>query len=132
MAKKIYYKKDKKAQIYVKQKGVQNEWGDWLDAYRPIAQNELWCYTKQLSQEQRYIASCLSQNEVRLFVFNYLADVKLYDLLKYKGEWYSITRVDHTDDYNTETFIYVDNLGNRGPDDDEILPYTPPNGTNNG
>ena len=120
-----YYKKDKKAQIYKSVGSIVDEYGDHRPGgYRPIAPKPLWCYTKQLSQQQKYIAACMSSDETRLFIFNYLPNVEVYDYLLYKGMWYQVTRVDHLEDYNTETFVYVNDCGkNRGPDDDELLPY---------
>jgi len=132
--KQQYYKKDKKAQIYKKAGYIIDEYGDRVPGgYRPIAPTDLWCYTRQLTQQQKYIASSLSQDETRLFIFNYLKNVELYDLLLYKGLWYEVTRVDHKDDYNTETYVYVNDVGkNRGPDPDEILPYVDPNESTDG
>lgn len=127
MAKNIYYKKDKKAQIYKRVKGQVDEYGDVQDGYRPVAPSPLWCYTKQLTQQQKYIAQSMSVDETRLFVFNYRQGVELYDKVLYKGVWYEVTRVDTTDDYNGELFVYVNDCP-RGskPSDDELLPYEEP------
>ena len=127
MANKQYFKKDKKAQIYKRVPGHVDEYGDRQDAYRPVAPAPLWCYAKQLSEQQKFIAQSMSIDETRLFVFNYRNDVEVYDKILYKGVWYEVTRVDTLEDYNGELFVYVNDCP-RGskPGDDEILPYEPP------
>ena len=127
MANKQYFKKDKKAQIYKRVPGHVDEYGDRQDAYRPVAPTPLWCYAKQLSEQQKFIAQSMSIDENRLFIFNYRNDVKVYDKILYKGVWYEVTRVDTLEDYNGELFVYVNDCP-RGskPGDDEILPYEPP------
>lgn len=105
-----YFLKDKKAQIYKKHTGGKDADGFSVgDYYTPIAPVDLWCYTKQLSQDQLYAAHAYWDDETRLFVFNFRDDIKQYDVLYYKGGWYSVTRTDTTDDYNGELFVYVKN-----------------------
>ena len=105
-----YFLKDKKAQIYKKHTGGKDADGFPVgDYYTPIAPVDLWCYTKQLSQDQLYAAHAYWDDETRLFVFNFRDDIKQYDVLYYKGGWYSVTRTDTTDDYNGELFVYVKN-----------------------
>ena len=41
------------------------------------------------------------------FVFNYNADIKQGAYIHYRQEWFKVTRVDTTDDYNGEMFVYV-------------------------
>ena len=121
----LYFKKDKQAQIYKHHNGNYNDEGFPVgDYYTPVAPALLWCYAKQLTQEQLYTAHAFWNDESRLFVFNHRDDVKQYDLLYYanKDQWYEITRVDTTDDYNGELFIYVKNLKYK-PKDDAIKPY---------
>ena len=120
----LYFQKDKKAQIYKKHSGGKDENGFPVgDYWTPVAPALLWCYAKQLTQEQLYAAHAYWNDETRLFVFNYRNDVKQYDLLYYAGkdQWYEVSRVDTTDDYNGELFVYVKNT--RAPKDDAIKPY---------
>ena len=120
-----YFLKDKKAQIYKHHKGGQDPEGFSIgDYYTPIAPAALWCYAKQLSQEQLYAAHAYWNDETRLFVFNFRDDIKQYDTLHYidKNEWYEVTRVDTTDDYNGELFVYVKNL-KWGIKEEDIEPY---------
>lgn len=119
----LYFRKDKKAMIYQKTKGHVDEYGDYVDGgYRAIAPSDLWCYTKQLSQEQKYIAQSMSVDEKRMFVFTFRKGIKVYDLIKYDGELYEVTRVDSPEDYNRELFIYVRDIP-RGLANTELLPY---------
>lgn len=121
----LYFLKDKKAQVYKHHDGGKDPDGfPTDDYYTPIAPVGLWCYTKQLSQEQLYAAHAYWNDETRLFVFNFRDDIKQYDKLHYidKNEWYEVTRVDTTDDYNEETFVYVKNL-KWGLKEEKIKPY---------
>lgn len=121
-----YFLKDKKAQIY-RSFDEQDDAGFRSKSYYyPYAAAPLWCYSKQLSQELTFVARAYDTDETRLFVFNYKPKVKQYDLILYRGTWYEITRVDTTDDYKGEMFIYVKDAG-RGlrPKDDELQPYDP-------
>lgn len=121
----LYFQKDKKAQVYKKHSGGKDEDGFPVgDYWTPIAPASLWCYARQLSQEQLYAAHAYWNDETRLFVFNYRADIKQYDYLYYvnKDQWYEVSRVDTTDDYNGELFVYVKNLKYK-PKEDDIKPY---------
>ena len=122
MKKSIYYKKDKKAMIY-KHKRVQITAGSMpKDRYIPIKESSLWCYSSQLSQDRIYQAKAVGEDESRFFVFNHLENVAVDDSILYRDKWYHITRVDTEDDYNTDMFIYCDDMSS-SPSDDEILDY---------
>lgn len=123
----FYFKKDKKAQIYKKVTG-EREPGSYSapEYYYPIAPQEIWCYSSQLSQTDIFVAAAYNQTETRYFVFNFYKGIEVYDMIKYRGTWYRVTRVDTADDYNGETFVYVENAkGGWIPQDAEIMPYTP-------
>lgn len=107
-----YYLKDKKAEIYKQGETVQDEDGFDITEYKKVSEKPLWCYARQLSQEQTFSAASYGEEETRLFVFNYRNDVELYDFIRYRGAWYRITRVDTRDDYKGELFIYVRNCKN--------------------
>lgn len=105
-----YNLKDKKAQIYKVIEQGCDEYGNWLDGKLvPRRSYELWCYTRQLTQDQIYSAHAFMNNETRLFVFNYHKGIKPQQLIQYKGDWYEITRVDTSDDYNGDMFVYANN-----------------------
>ena len=103
----LFYLKDKKAQIYkattIRENGLP------VTTYRPIAPADLWCYTRQLSEEQIFGAAQYYQNETRIFVFNYRAGVTATaTYVLYAGMWYEITRFDVPEDYKGgEMFLYA-------------------------
>ena len=122
-----YYLKDKKAQIYKKVMNGTDPGGySKAPSYNPVAPAPIWCYARQLSQADIFQAQSFGENETRLFVFNYYPNVEVYDMVQYRGRWYRITRVDTTDDYKGDLFVYVQNAKSGFiPKDDEIQPYTP-------
>lgn len=105
-----YFKKDKKAMVYMALPEKMNEYGDRIsEGYMPITPSPLWCYTKQVNQGLKTVAKTLIMNdEARLFVFNYNELIKPEMYIFYKKEWYQITRVDTEDDYKGQMFVYVD------------------------
>lgn len=120
MKKNHYYLKDKKAMIY-KKKNVA-EPGDMPSLkYVPVNKTDLWCYSTQLSEMLIFQAKAYGSEESRMFVFNPV-DVELYDLIKYREVWYSVTRVDTNDDYNSDVFVYVKKCKDSEiPDESSIL-----------
>ena len=124
----LYYQKDKKAIIYkfYEDEEGQDDFGfDSGESYfKPISPAPLWCYAKQLSQEQLYYANALKSKEERLFVFNYLDNVTQGDTLYYvdKDQWYTVSRTDTTDDYNGELFVYAEKA-KEGIASEDIRPY---------
>lgn len=106
MKKGMYFKKDKKAMVYA----MQEAHGIYEDpALEPVSESPLWCYTKQLSQGLSVESGAIySNNETRLFVFNYNAGIVQDTYIHYGDSWYKVTRVDTTDDYNDEMFVYVE------------------------
>lgn len=121
-----YFLKDKKAKVYssiaVYRKGGWNP----ENYYVAISDKELWCYTRQISQEQFYLSRAYSIDEVRYFVFNFREDIKVFDRVLYKGTLYEITRVDRQDDYNGDIFAYVKyiKLSKQDICDDRLRPST--------
>ena len=88
---------------------TRDKYGNSVTAYRPIAPADLWCYTRQLTQEQIFGAAQYYENETRIFVFNYREGVTATGgYVRYAGIWYEITRVDIPEDYKGgELFVYV-------------------------
>ena len=122
-----YYLKDKKAQLYKRiMNGTTSSGYSKAPSYYPVAPAPVWCYARQLSQADIFQSKSFGENETRLFVFNYYPNVEVYDMVQYRGSWYRITRVDTTDDYKGDLFVYVQNAKAVSiPKDDEIKPYTP-------
>lgn len=122
-----YFLKDKKAQLYKRiMNGTDPSGYSNPPGYYPVAPAPVWCYARQLSQTDIFQAQSFGEDETRLFVFNYYPNIEVYDMVQYRGDWYRITRVDTTDDYKGDLFVYVQNAkGGFIPRDDEIKPYTP-------
>jgi SPP1 family predicted phage head-tail adaptor len=120
-----YFLKDKKCQVYRKFAGGQDAEGfETADAYYPIADAPIWCYSRQLSEEDIFAAQTYGTNETRYFVLNYTANIKIYDFILYRGTWYRVTRTDTTDDYTGDLFVYVENAkGGWLPKDSELSAY---------
>lgn len=105
----LYFKKDKKAQIY-KRKEALNPDGYTICNYYPVSPSPLWCYTAQLSQAIIYLNMIYNPTETRYFVFNNYKNIEICDAIKYQNKWYRITRIDTQDDYNGELFVYVEDM----------------------
>ena len=106
MKKGLYFKKDKKCMVYKEDNSPHGVGED--PELEPISETSLWCYSKQLSQELRAEAGVVYANdETRLFVLNYNAEITQECYIHYRDEWFKVTRVDTTDDYNGEMFVYV-------------------------
>lgn len=120
------YLKDKQAAIYKAVKGYNDDYGIYhKGGYAPIHKSPfLWCYTRQQSQDQVLEAKQYGSDETRLFIFNYRDDVELYQYIKYRGKWYTITRVDTMHDNKGDLYVYVqDTAVGDTPADSEIQKY---------
>ena len=107
MKKGIYFKKDKKCMVY-KEDNAPRGVGEPAELV-PVSESSLWCYTKQLTQGLTASSGVIyNNNETRLFVFNYNAEITQDAYIHYRDEWYKVTRVDTTDDYKGEMFVYVE------------------------
>lgn len=106
MKKGQYFLKDKKCMIYT----IEEAYGVGEDPeLEPVSETPLWCYTKQLTQGLTASSGVIyNNNETRLFVFNYNAGIVQDAYIHYASKWYKVTRVDTTDDYLGEMFVYVE------------------------
>ena len=124
-----YFQKDKKAEVFFRESGYQTATGIWQQGkdFYPISEFPLWCYARQNSQTVGFHAGIIDVNEEsRFFVFNYNPKVKQNMLIRYKGKWYKITRVDTQDDYNGDMFVYADDAPTGEiPKDEHVKPYDP-------
>lgn len=102
----LYYKKDKKVKL-ITGHSERDSSDFYRTTYQYITNQALWAYTSQLSQDQIFAAAAYGVSETRLFVLNYRNDLEVYDFIEYKEKYYQITRLDTTDDYKGELFIYV-------------------------
>lgn len=102
-----YFLKDKKCMVY-REDNQPHGVGE-ASELEPVSETPLWCYTKQLTQGLVAAANVIyNNNETRLFVFNYNAEITQDCYIHYREAWYKITRVDTQDDYNGEMFVYVE------------------------
>lgn len=101
-----YKLKDKKAQIF-KRVQAKTSKGVQLDYWRPFTQSPLWCYTQNNNGFIVKTNFVIETGEDRLFVFNFIAGVEQGDAIKYKDNWYKISRCYTFDDYNGDLFCYV-------------------------
>lgn len=118
-----YFKKDKQVKL-IRRYSRNTPAGYPNPRYQYMTPSPIWAYTRQLSQDQKYAAHAYMTEEDRYFVLNYRNDLKVYDLIEYKGTFYSITRLDTENDYNTELFVYVEQAKpGDTPKPSEIIPY---------
>ena len=107
MKKGLYFRKDKKCMVY-NEDDQPHGVGDPTELI-PVSETSLWCYSKQLTQGLTAEAGVVYANdETRLFVFNYNAGIVQDAYIHYASKWYKVTRVDTTDDYLGEMFVYVE------------------------
>ena len=104
--KNIYYKKDKKCSP-IEERTTRDSIGQYSKSYHYMTPSPIWCYSNQLSQSQTFEAKTYGEDETRLFVLNYREDIEVYTILEYNGKYYTVTRVDTTDDYKTDLFVYA-------------------------
>lgn len=121
----LFYLKDKKAEIF-KATVTRDSYGNSVKVYRPISPATLWCYTRQLTQEQIFGAAHYYENETRIFVFNYRDGVTATgSYIRYAGTWFEVTRVDVPEDYKgAEMFIYATEC-KTAIKESSVLPYSP-------
>lgn len=122
-----YYLKDKKAMIYREAQTTKDKDGFVTNGgYVPLTEAPLWCYSRQLSQEQIYAAMAVGVQEERMFVFNFRKDIAVGCYVAYRNKFYVVTRVDSPEDYLRDTFVYVKQYGRLGIMPDNILPFGTP------
>ena len=101
-----YFLKDKKAEIFQKV-STRNIVGIETSYYVPIRAFPFWCYTKQINANIDFLNRVYDIQEKRMFVFNYDPLITVYQFIRYRGNWFEITRVDREDDYKSDVFVYV-------------------------
>ena len=102
-----------------------DDYGAPYERWEYLTEDPLWCYTRQLSQDQVWQGMQFGTHEKRLFVLNYRSDISTGDLIEYRDRRYEVTRVDTECDYRGDLFVYVrdadqteiDDGGNSGSGD---------------
>ena len=121
-----YFQKDKKAQIYIEADKYKDSYGVWHSGgLYPISPSLLWCYARQNSQTLGFGNGVAYVNEEsRFFVFNHNDHIKQGGLIYYKEKWFTIQRVDTSNDYNGDMYVYADDtpLGSV-PKSSQIMSY---------
>lgn len=123
-----YFKKDKKAQVYVTGKPIEDELGQMRPSgYYPISPISLWCYARQNSQTLSFTEGIAYINdESRFFVFNNNPLIKQATYIKYRDIWYTVSRVDTQDDYNGDMYVYASDTPIGGvPKKNDVHDYDP-------
>lgn len=113
------YLKDKKAEVFeIVYDDYDEEW------WRPITPAPMWCYTRLVSESKKYEARLVDEAITRDFVFNYNAKIEVDSIIRYKGEWFQVERVDTQDDYRGDMHVTVRECPKGDlPDERRILPY---------
>ncbi|WP_373482605.1 phage head closure protein [Acetobacterium sp.] len=101
--------KDKKIQI-LKAVYTENEIGGMFpSSLEAIHPGSLWAYVRQLSASEFYKAAAIQTSEEMLFVINWRDDIDpTTHVIKYKGRYYNIKRVDTYEGYKQDVQIYAD------------------------
>lgn len=77
-----------------------------LEAVHP---GSLWAYVRQLSASEFYKAAAVQSGEKMLFVINWRDDIDpTTHVIKYKGRYYNIKRVDTYEGYKQDIQIFAD------------------------
>lgn len=91
--------KDKKVQIY-------SYVGNNIN-YRLYAGNPLWAYFRQLSTKEFYAAAATTAKEEVVFIINHHSDIKVYDMVAFRGKYYRVTRIDEFEGYRDDMKLYA-------------------------
>ena len=97
--------KDKKIQIYSMTDIAEP--GDMPNfVFAPIHTGTLWAYFRQLSGTEHYIAMQQQVMEEVLFRINWRNDLVTTCIVKYKGLYYDIKRIDPFEGYKDDISLY--------------------------
>lgn len=84
-------------------------------SWAPIHEGKLWAYIRQLSAKEYYSAMAAAASEEMLFVINWRDDITSGNMIKYKGRYYDIKRVDTYEGYKQDLKIYADSGTDQEP-----------------
>lgn len=116
--------KDKKINLYKSVRVAKDKEGFGTRRWEPIHPGSLWAYTRQLSAREFYEAAAQQFQEERLFVVNWHRDIVPGMVVRYRDNWYEITRIDPLEDYKADVKLYVkEAVGGNRPRDEELQPY---------
>jgi len=118
---KRQYLKDKKIILY-RVEHVNDAAGFATAKYTPVHAGQLWAYVRQLSAREFYAAQAAQRSEDMLFVVNWRADMSPDWLVRYRGVFYNITRVDTFEGYKQDLRLYAAKLAAQ-PGEGDLLPF---------
>ena len=84
-----------------------DDYGAPFERWEYLTDTPLWCFTRQLSQDQVWQGMQFGTKETRLFVLNYRDDLSVGDVVEYRDQRYEVTRCDTECDYRGDLFVYV-------------------------
>ena len=82
-----------------------DECGNNILTLVPVAMS-VWAYFRQLSQKEIYTALEMQTPEEVLFQISYRPDISTTHIIRYKGVYYDITRVDVFEGYKGNLTLY--------------------------
>lgn len=80
-----------------------------------IHEGTLWAYIRQLSAKEYYSAMTAQSSEEMIFIINWRDDITSANMIKYKGRYYNIKRVDTYEGYKQDLKIYADSGTDQEP-----------------
>ena len=103
MVKKL---KDKKIEIY-KKEYITDDIGNQTEEWVNLTPTPIWAYFRQLSGTER-AGAAISEMPIEeiMFKVNYRTDLTTYHVIKFKGIYYEITRIDPFEGYKEDISIY--------------------------
>lgn len=103
-----YAFKDKIAEVYKLHERTRDVIGGLsTESYELLG--SYWCAAEQTADSISRAGDGAREEQCTYsFVFNPDVNVKLFDLIKYRGEWYEVLKVAQEQDYNTEKFVVAD------------------------
>lgn len=85
------------------------------ESWAPIHEGTLWAYVRQLSAKEYYSAMAAQSSEEMLFIINWRDDITSANMIKFKGRYYNIKRIDTYEGYKQDLKIYADSGTDQEP-----------------
>lgn len=99
--------KDKKISI-ISSREEENEVGETVLVEGPIPGGEnIWAYYRHVTGNEFYEAAKVNAKEEALFIINWRDDIDTTMKIKFRNEFYNITRIDDFEGYKKDLKIYA-------------------------
>jgi len=102
MVKKL---KDKKIELF-KVEYIRDEDGYETKSFINLTPTPIWAYFRQLSGEEYYAAAAIQVTEEVLFRINWRDDIDTSAVVKFRGTYYEITRIDTFEGYKEDISLF--------------------------